>query len=50
MTCFADISDPRNPRSRGEVILPGNPDIALVAFGSIYIPSGNAGLLKLPMP
>ncbi len=47
---YTNISDPETPREISNLQLPGNPDIALVAFGSIYIPAGNAGLIKLPMP
>lgn len=50
MLYYLDISDPDTPVSKGEMKLPGNPDIALVANGAIYIPLGNAGLIKLPMP
>ena len=46
---FFDISDPQSPRLKEEVNLLGNPDIALVAFGSVYVPNGNGGLVKLPM-
>ena len=46
---FFDISDPQSPRLKAEVNLLGNPDIALVAFGSVYVPNGNGGLVKLPM-
>jgi hypothetical protein len=50
MLYFADISDPESPRSKGEYQLPGNPDIVLVAFGSAYVPCGNAGLIRVPLP
>jgi len=47
---FLDISDPAAPYSKGEVTLSGNPDIALVAFDSVYVPAGNAGLIRIPLP
>ena len=47
---FLDISDPVNPKHKNELALPGNPDIALVAFGSVYVPSGNGGLIRVPLP
>jgi hypothetical protein len=47
---FLDISDPTNPKARNEMLLPGNPDIAVVAFGGVYVPSGNAGLIRIPLP
>ena len=46
---FVDISNPEDPRTKDELLLPGNPDIVLVAHGSVYVPCGNAGLIKLPM-
>ena len=49
MVYFVDISDPESPRVKQELRLYGNPDIALVAFGSVYVPNGNGGLVKLPM-
>jgi hypothetical protein len=50
MLYFLDISDPENPRSKGEIQLFGNPDIVLVAFGKVYIPAGNAGLVRMELP
>ena len=47
---FVDISNPEAPAYKQEIKLSGNPDIALVAFGGVYIPNGNGGLLKMPMP
>lgn len=49
MVYFVDISDPESPRVKQELRLYGNPDIALVAFGSVYVPNGNGGLVKLPL-
>ena len=46
---FVDISNPEDPRTKDELLLPGNPDIVLVAHGSVYVPCGNAGLIKLSM-
>ena len=48
--CFANISDPGRPTSKGETFVAGNPDIAIVAFGAVYIPCGNAGLIRVPLP
>ena len=47
---FQDISDPSAPRLTAELQLSGNPDIALVAFGSVYVPCGNAGLIRISLP
>ena len=45
-----DISDLTSPSVRLELTLPGNPETALVQGGAIYVPLGNAGLVKIPMP
>ena len=50
MLYFLDISDPERPRSKGELQMMGNPDIVLVANGSAYVPCGNAGLVRVPLP
>ena len=45
-----DISILTRPSVQREVTLPGNPETALVHAGAIYVPLGNAGLVRIPMP